>query len=269
MKIDMPYKRWKKAVHRRSSRRKYYPEPIEKEARDILENSVKVLKKEFPLSRVIIKQKGFSEVSKNIIGSYGLITGASSYAIITGKTSEDNFKANIHAGVVGEGLILEATSFGLNTCWMGGFFDRKEVSSEVEIEDDEEILAITPLGEAKDSLTITERLAKLASGSRKRKPLSELCDEDFSHKAKRWMKRAVKLARLAPSAMNRQPWRFVTNGEELKLVSAIQKKKQSVSPYLDCGIALIHLLVGAGVGGVNIDLEYGEPPEVATIQPKD
>ncbi len=269
MKIDLPYKRWKKAVHRRASRRKYYPEPIEKEDRNILEKSVRVLKKKFPLCRVIIKQKGFSEVSKNIIGSYGLITGASSYAIITGKTSEDNFKANIHAGVVGEGLILEATSLGLNTCWMGGFFDRKEVLSEVEIEDEEEILAITPLGDAKDSLTITERLTKLASGSRKRKSLSELCYEDFSDKAKRWMNRAVKLARLAPSAMNRQPWRFEAKGEDLILRSAIQKEKHSVSPYLDCGIALLHLLVGAGVGGVDVDLEYGEPPEVTTIQPKD
>jgi len=235
MKIDIPYKRWKKAVHRRSSRRKYYHEPIEEDL-EILEKSVRELKREFPLSRVITKQKGFSEVSKNIIGSYGLITGASSYAIITGKTSEDDFKANIHAGVVGEGLILEATSLGLNTCWMGGFFDREEVSSEVEIEEDEEILAITPLGKAKDLLTITERLAKLASGSRKRKSLSELCDGDFSDKAKRWMKRAVKLSRLAPSAMNRQSWRFGTNGEELILRSAIQKNKQSVSPYLDCGM---------------------------------
>jgi len=202
---------------------------------------------------------------QKIIGSYGLITGASSYAIITGKTSKDNFKANIHAGVVGEGLILEATSLGLNTCWMGGFFDRKEVQSEVEIEEDEEILAITPLGNAKDSLTITERLAKLASGSRKRKSLSELCDEDFSDKTKRWMKRAVKLARLAPSAMNRQPWRFGTNGEELIFRSAIQKNKQSVSPYLDCGIALLHLLVGAGIEGVDVKIEYGVPPVIATF----
>ncbi len=85
MKIDIPYKRWKKAVRRRVSRRKYYPEPIEKEDRNILGKSVRVLKKEFPLSRVIIKQKGFSEVSKNIIGSYGLITGASSYAVLREK----------------------------------------------------------------------------------------------------------------------------------------------------------------------------------------
>ncbi len=156
----------------------------------------------------------------------------------------------------------------MNTCWIGGFFDRKEVSSEVETEEDEEILAITPVGEAKDSLTITERLAKLASGSKKRKSLSELCDEDFSDKAKRWAKRSVKLARLAPSAMNRQPWRFEFEGKKLKLTSAIQKKKQSVSPYLDCGIALLHLLVGASCEGIEVVLEYGEPPEVATIRSK-
>ncbi len=266
MKVNIPYRRWKKSIKHRISRRKYRPDPLRQEDRDDLENSVKELRKEFPLSRVIIEQKGFDKVSKKIIGSYGIITGASSYAIITGKTAEDKFKANIQAGVVGEALILEATSLGLNTCWMGGFFDREEISSEVEIEDDEEILAITPLGKAKDSLTITERLVKRTTGSRKRKPLSELCSEGFLEKAKDWMNNAVALARLAPSAVNRQPWRFKTEGEKLILFSAIKKKKHGVYPYLDCGIALLHILIGAGEEGEDVDIEYGKAPMVATIR---
>ncbi len=64
---------------------------------------------------------------------------------------------------------------------------------------------------------------KGAIGSSKRKPLSELYSEDFSDKAQDCMITAVELARLAHSAMNRQPWRFEVE-EELILTSAIKRK---------------------------------------------
>lgn len=266
--MNIPYKRWKESIEERTSRRRYYPDTIDREECEALENSVRELRKEFPLSRVIIKQKGFSEITKKIIGSKGPVTGASSYAVITGKTSEDNYKATIQSGVVGEGLILEATHLGLNTCWMGAFFDMEKASSEVAKEDDEEILAITPLGEAKDSPPITEKFVSAATGSRRRKSLSELCTDNFFDKAKRWMKRAVKLARLAPSAMNRQPWRFEVEGQELILTSAIKTREYGIYPYLDCGIALLHLLIGAGIEGVEVEIEYGKAPVVAIIREK-
>jgi len=266
--VNIPYLRWKKSVEKRTSRRRYHPEPIEREEREALEESVRELRKEFPLSRVIIKQKGFDEVTKKIIGSHGPVTGASSYAMIVGKTSEENYKATIQAGVVGEGLILEATHLDLNTCWMGAFFDLGKASSEAEIEDDEEILAITPLGKAKDPPPITEKILRAATGSHKRHSLAELCSEDFFEEAQDWIITAVKLARLAPSAMNRQPWRFEVEGEKLILKSAIKTRKHGVYPYLDCGIALLHLLVGAGSEGVEVEVEYGEAPVVAILREK-
>lgn len=70
---------------------------------------------------------------------------------------------------------------------------------------------------------------------------------------------------MAPSSMNRQPWRFGVEGDELILKSAIHKKKHDVSPYLGCGIALLHLLIGAGVEDVEVNIRYEEPPVIATI----
>lgn len=264
--VNIPYQRWEKSIEDRTSRRRYHSQPIDREEREALENSVRELRKEFPLSRVVIKQRGFSEISKKIIGSKGPVTGASSYAIIIGRNLEDEYKSTIQSGVVGEGLILEATHLGLNTCWMGAFFDMKKVSSEVEMEDEEEVIAITPLGEAKDSPPITEKLVRAAIGSHRRKPLLELCGADFFSKAQNWMKTSVELARLTPSTMNRQPWRFDVEGDKLILRSAIKTRKYGVYPYLDCGIALFHLLVGAGVEGVNVDVEYGEAPVVAFLR---
>ncbi len=266
MDFDLPYDRWERAVKDRISRRKYYDDPIRDNEMEVLQRTVKDLKGSFPLAEVMIMREGFSKVSNKLIGSYGLITGASSYGIIAGRSSEDRYRANIQAGALGESLVLEATSLGLDTCWMGGFFEREDVYSEADI-GDLEVLAIVPLGEAKDSLTIVERLAKRATGSHKRKPISELCSEDFLDNAPDWMRTAVDLARRGPSAMNRQPWRFDIDGKDLVLTSALKKKNYEVSPYLDCGIALLHLLVGAGYEGIDVDIEYGEPPLIATLQP--
>ncbi len=266
--MNIPYQRWNESIRERTSRRRYYPDPIEREEREALENSVRELRKEFHLSRVIIKQNGFSEITKKIIGSKGPVIGASSYAIVTGKTSEENYKAIIQSGIVGEGLILEATHLGLNTCWMGAFFDMEKASSEVDKEDDEEILAITPLGKAKDSPPITEKLVRAAIGSHRRKSLEELCSYNFFEEAQDWMMTSVELARLAPSAMNRQPWRFDVEGDKLILSSAIKTREHGIYPYLDCGIALLHLLIGAGVEGFEVEIEYGKAPVVAIIREK-
>jgi len=76
---------------------------------------------------------------------------------------------------------------------------------------------------------------------------------------------AVEAARLAPSAVNRQPWRFRMGENRITLISNDNKKSHGVSPFLDCGIALLHLIVGAGVHGVKLMIKYGESPIIAKI----
>ncbi|SDL26873.1 nitroreductase family protein [Halarsenatibacter silvermanii] len=61
------------------------------------------------------------------------------------------------------------------------------------------------------------------------------------------MLEAVKSARFAPSALNRQPWcfDFFPDENKLQLKTAQLKKDHDISPWLDCGIALLHLLLRA------------------------
>lgn len=267
MELDIPHERWKEAVSERSSRRRYLSDPVSEDDISILEDIVDRLQGTFPLADVRVHRHGFEDASKNFIGSYGLVTGASSYAVVTGRTGEDDYLAHIQAGALGEGLILEATSLGLNTCWMGGFYDEDEVISRSEMGEEEEVLAITPLGEAKRSVSLTEKVVKTTVGSGRRKKLDELCTEKFFKKSWDWMETAVELARLAPSAMNRQPWRFDVVGDGLILRTAYKTKKYGVYPYLDCGTALLHLLIGARCEGVEPSIKYGEPPIIAVINP--
>ncbi len=67
----------------------------------------------------------------------------------------------------------------------------------------------------------------------------------------RWAQAGVEAARLAPSAMHRQPWRFALHGEAVT-VSFAGPDTYKVSKRLDCGIAMLHFELGAlgeGVAG--------------------
>ncbi len=48
-------------------------------------------------------------------------------------------------GYTGEGIILEATALGLNTCWVAGFFRPKSVASLIEIGSKHRRLSISKL----------------------------------------------------------------------------------------------------------------------------
>jgi Putative TM nitroreductase len=60
-------------------------------------------------------------------------------------------------GYTGEGIILEATALGLNTCWVSGFFNPESVALLVQIKSNERVLAVTPIGYAHRFETLEER----------------------------------------------------------------------------------------------------------------
>lgn len=261
--MTIPYDRWHKAIQVRASRRKYSPYPISKSELDALEATIAAQRMGCPQARVVVLEEGFSNVVTNILGSYGLITGASSFAVVIVEGKDQ--KAQIHGGYLGEALILEATALGLDTCWIGGFFDRQKASAYVALGSDEQIVAITPLGHALEKLTITERVMKGMAKSGTRKPLSKLCIKGDHEQSPLWIQAALKDAQLAPSAMNRQPWRFEVTNDDIVMGSALEHSKVGPSPYLDCGIALLHLMVGAGSAQKAANYELLPSPGVARV----
>ena len=255
------------AIEDRISRRKYHDKPLEKEEISALKDDISPLEAELALSRVIFRQEGFDRAVKTILGSYGLVTGAASFATITADEKTDKFRANVEAGILGEALILAATARGWNTCWVGGMLEKGEIREQLNLEPAEKVAAITPLGEARDKLTLTEKLTKKVAGSRSRKPLEELVENYRPEEYSSWVKTALKAARLAPSAANKQPWRFRVDpaAEKITLASSRQKDNHGVSPYLDCGIALLHLLLGAGQEINQPTFRLLDPPAVAEV----
>ena len=68
-----------------------------------------------------------------------------------------------------------------------------------------------------------------------------------------WARASVELARLAPSAVNRQPWRFSLEsgaaGERLVVRVDEPKEPYKIPKRLDCGIAMAHVEVAARAAG--------------------
>ena len=150
------------------------------------------------------------------------IHGSRRYAAVI--VDEEIPHAAIHAGISGEAFLLEAVSLGMGTCWVAAF---KRGGVNVPLEEGEKVKAVIALG-----------VPGKEGGPRKRKKLTEICSSDPSDWPL-WAYNAAEYVRIAPSAVNLQPWRLSFAGRTLMLSSVRQ------NAYLDMGIAVLHMTLGA------------------------
>jgi len=253
--MDIPVNSWFAAISLRHSQRKYSGEKPDEYVVDRLDTTC-INFRPFPSARAVLVREPGYDVFKGIIGSYFKVSDAPYYIAFIGDMTAPNVQEVV--GYIGEGIILEATALGLNTCWVGGFFNREAVIKQINLQDNEQVLAITPIGYSKDD---SDRVG-VSSKNHRRKNLNKLVvngELDGSS----WSRTALEAARLAPSAANRQPWRFTITADSI--VVSIDKKRQEfgVSRRLDCGIAMLHLELGALTSGVNGKWQFLERADVA------
>src|SRR4030043_227302 len=132
----------------------------------------------------------------------------------------------VNMGFRMEQMILFATGQGLGTCWIGGLFIEERIGTFLGLEKDERVIALTPIGYPDTSFygRIFYRLFFLGSpDSRKRKSLEQIAfgSEWASPLDTRdsELLEALECARLAPSWVNVQPWRFLVNGRDILAVA--------------------------------------------------
>jgi hypothetical protein len=78
----------------------------------------------------------------------------------------------------------------------------------------------------------------------------------------RWAVESVALARLAPSGMNAQPWRFRYEDGGV-VVGAAPMRLDVGTGRIDCGIAMLHVELGALTAGAAGSWQWLEAPDVA------
>lgn len=212
---------WHEAIAKRYAERKYTAPPTDAQlsalgdlARQLTWQNVRIMLLKGPGMRSRIKG---TDVYAVVIAQKGALAEQLGYA--------------------GEALVLQCTSMGLGTCWLGMFY-KGVVNSAAKLKEGEEVRNIIAIGQhepqpIKRSRKSLEKLTSLSSET-----LAALPE---------WQQEALRCAQQAPSAMNAQPSRFRISD------NAIAIYKAGFAPgatTLDCGISMLHIALGAQSKGV-------------------
>ena len=182
-------------------------------------------------------------IDKQVFRTLPLVGGVRGTDLAVAVLADKTPHADLYAGISGEALVLGAVGMGLGTCWLGSARTR---ALPIEAKEGERVLGVIAIGayEARKIL-------------RKRKKLSELTGSDPASWPF-WAYNAAETVRIAPSALNLQPWRLAYAGHTLLL------RAHGPAGKLDMGIAMLHMHIG--VGEREHELDWGDENCVARLR---
>ena len=224
------------AIFRRKSGRKYkkmeVEEPILKKIREYGREAVGYR------PDVRVKWKIYKACDRKVKGLFQV--KAPYYAALYSETCED---CQIYAGCLMEQLVLYMHTVGIGSCYQGS------ARLQEDEEEDLKLMMILAFGYPEESL---ER----ARTDFKRAEFQKLVKTGGSMDKN--LKRLLDCARLAPSALNQQPWRFVVTENRIHLFvkrpGRVGYQKQLEKNLFHAGIVLSHMLLAAEEHW--LDLEY-------------
>jgi nitroreductase len=182
---------------------------------------------------------------KRQLGTYGFIAGVHQYvAALLDKSSVDA----LTLGFLFEKLVLSLTDLGIQTCWLGGTFDKDAFAKAAGMLEHEHMPLVTPVGYKKDKARIFESTMRKTIGADKRKPWKDLFfsmdnGSSLSEEEAGEYALTLEMVRLGPSASNKQPWRIVKEKNRYHFFLD-RTKGYGVTGYdiqkNDMGIAMFH-----------------------------
>lgn len=230
---------YKKLILDGKSVREFKEKTIEVEYFNEIESYIKQSKKLLPEVNIELKisdNKETYEKLKNIAGYNGHMIKAPSYAVILSDVKQGYIE---NSGYIGERLILKARDLEIDSCWVT-FNDSDAIKEKLDISSNKEVTAIIALGYG------IEKNIKNKSGS-ERLGVEKIVYMDkwgmntsIDELEERGLLDAFSYARMAPSTLNRQPWRFIIDGGNIMLAV---KKDDFTSNYergIDAGIAMLY-----------------------------
>ncbi|MCX8068554.1 MAG: nitroreductase family protein [Anaerolineae bacterium] len=234
-----------------------------------------------PRVTVVSGREQVARLLARYAGVYGLVEGAP--YLLVGLIPGDSELARLDLGFVLEQVVLEATRLGLATCWMTGSYYPDRVTQEIALEPGEVVAATVALGYPREDAMARlhdAAIRRLVSAHRRR-PL-----EDLAFRGRwgvRWTSEGtdprvlevLEMARLAPSAKNSQPWRFVLEhgvGEEFPALHLFLTHAMPI----DGGIVMAHIALAAAEVGwagrwqvrwrdLDLAAAVGAPPSVVPV----
>jgi len=242
---DAPAQRWMEAARQRRSRRSFDGSPVPESDLDVLAEAADRLRP-FPGVRSVLARRAPERLYKGVVGGYGRISGAPSALLFVGKPHVPGVEVGI--GYTGEMFVLEATALGLGTCWVGGLFNSRVARETAGTADDDKVYAVTPLGTPNQQVTSVERLVYGMRRPKSRKPVEEITSGLAGPQWPSWARPGLEAVRIAPSAYNRQPWRFRAEGTAV-VVGFDGLDTPVIPKRWDCGIAMLHFELAIRAAG--------------------
>lgn len=226
---------WLSAIPQRFSCRSFEPCPLPREAERFIESH------SLPGIRLALFEAEESGKPFFNVPPFVKFSGISHYAAVI--VNPGLFRVEPHlptplfaAGALGQAFILELTAQGYQACWVQGTCVKSQVPAVLDAGED--LVALIPFGKSAES-----------TRPHIRKPLSRLATSDPTL----WPAWAFQIAehvRLAPSAVNSQPWRFDLSGNTL----CIRFKKAN---SLNAGIAALHMALSMPEEDMSLTFSVG------------
>lgn len=176
--------------------------------------------------------------------------------------------ADVAFGFSFEKLVLYAWSLGIGTTWIGGTMKREVFEKAAHLMDNEFMPCVSPLGYPAKKRSLKETMMRKGVGADSRMPVDKLFFENnwsnpLSEDKQKEIVNLAEIVRWAPSAVNKQPWRFVISGNAFHVYVKHDKnyisEKTGDLQKVDVGIALCHLVLGLE--------EQAEQPEIVIDNP--
>ena len=167
-----------------------------------------------------------------------------------------------------EKVVLFAQSLGIGTTWIAGTMNRNAFEKAMDLASDEVMPCVSPLGYPAKKMSIRETLMRKGIRADSRFAFEELFfDSSFDNplsldKAGK-LSDALEAVRLAPSAVNKQPWRVVICEGAVHFFEKKSKGYVSEDGWdlqkIDIGIALCHFDMVAEECGFDVSFEVKDP----------
>lgn len=244
----------REAIFRRKSVRKYINKSISQKELDFVKELIEKVPRLYPEIGLQIEliEDGtkIHEISHGFIGSYGKIE--SPHYLVVKSEEKDGYLENV--GYTLEEIVLELADKGIGTCWIGGTIKKDLLKNVMDIKESHKPIIVIALGypERKEDLDIKN------IHDYRRKELDKIIIGGYESK---W-EDIFNQVRIAPSAVNFQPWGFYIEDNSIKVFSKegnIITKKILHFSDLDTGIALKHLELACKESGM--DINYKKEPK--------
>lgn len=205
----------------------------------------------------IVDATDYEQAELKNLGTYGMIKGARVYVAGVVKKGE---RAMEDFGYCMEKNVLMLTDLGVATCWIGGSLNRSVFASKMNAATDELLPGITPIGYPSGKKTFAESMMAATSAVagnkiRRKKPEELFFDKSFDTPLMLntcgQYATVLDAVRVAPSAMNGQPWRIIRDSDNTYHMF-MKEKDTRFNHYgdvrfqrMDMGIAMCHFELAA------------------------